>query len=123
MPVFEMGVWAKTWRGKKEVRGGEEARLHNVAPRRGDTVESWSYGRGWVEEWVIQRGVTQEVLRYTRVSPSRDGWRLSTLGIREVDNGSGSCKEVAEVWTKGEINRETGLAISTICPERFQWYL
>ena len=121
LPSHEFGVWTKVWQGKKQVRENKEARLHGLAMRRGNTIGSWTYEKGWTEEWIIQD--TGEVLRYTRQSPFH-GWTLSGLGIRDVDMGDfGLWKEVAEVWVKREVTREAALEMSGIPPGRFRWCL
>ena len=123
-------VWGKIWRGKKKVRGEEDAVLHGLVERRGNTVGSWTFSRGWVEEWVVDG--TGEVLRFTRASPSRDGWKIVALGIRDIEGGEqetygwflGALKEVVEVWVQGQVNRE--IAIATLgmgTNHRYIWYL
>ena len=123
MQVYEWGVWGKVWRGKKKVRGDQEAYLDGLVQRRGPTVGSWTYSRGWVEEWVVEG--TEEVLRFTRVSPSRDGWKIVALGIRDISVPEvGQWKEVIEVWVQGQVNRE--IAIATVgvgVNHRYRWYL
>ena len=121
MPSFEFGVWHVLWKGKKKVRDGQESRLYNLAMRRGPQIDSWTYERGWTEQWIIQG--TGEVIRHTRESPFH-GWKLTALGIRDVEvEGLGSWKEVAEVWTKGEVSREAAMRMGAIAEVRFLWYM
>ena len=128
MEVYEMGVWAKIWRGKRKVRGDKDAYLHGLVERRGDTVGSWTFSKGWVEEWVVEDG-SGDVIRKTRASPSRDGWKLVALGIRDVDiEGLGHWKEVAEVWSQGQVSREDALkragpGLPSWMVERYRWLL
>ena len=130
MQVYEWGIWGKVWRGKKKVRGDQEAYLDGLVQRRGPTVGSWTFSRGWVEEWVVEG--TEEVLRFTRASPSRDGWKLVALGIRDMEGTEeetygwflGPVKEVVEVWVQGQVDRE--IAIATLgmgTNHRYTWYL
>ena len=122
MEVYEMGVWAKIWRGKRKVRGDKDAYLHGLVERRGDTVGSWTFSKGWVEEWVCQG--SGDVLRYTRRSPTKDGWVLVALGIRNVEvEELGSWKEVDEIWTHGMVSRESSFGLTGISRERYRWLL
>ena len=122
MQVYEQGVWAKIWQGKRKVRGDKDAHLHGLLERRGDTVGSWTFSKGWVEEWVVEG--SGDVLRFTRASPTRDGWKIVALGIRDVEvQGVGMCKEVAEVWSQGQMNREVAIDQVGIGGVRYRWYL
>ena len=123
MLVYEAGVWGKIWRGKKTVRGDQEAYLHGLEMRRGDTVGSWTYSKGWVEEWVVEG--SGEVLRQSRPSPIHDGWKIVALGIRDISVPElGQWKEVVEVWVQGQVNREIAIATVGIgTNHRYRWYL
>ena len=102
--VYEMGVWSKIWRGKKKVRGDQDALLVNLAKRRGDALGSWTYKYGWTEEWVIEQ--TGEIIRHTRKSPTPQGFKLVALGVRQVFISELSVwDEVCEVWTIGDMPR------------------
>jgi hypothetical protein len=107
------------------LRGDKDAYLHGLVERRGDTVGSWTFSKGWVEEWVVEE--SGDVIRETRTSPSRDGWKLVALGIRDVDiEGLGHWKEVVEVWSRGEESREDGMRKAGIPPwmvEGYRWLL
>ena len=125
MQVYECGVWGKIWSGKRNLRGDQEAYLDGLVQRRGPTVGSWTYSRGWVEEWVVEG--SGDVLRFTRASPTRDGWKVVALGIRDVEvEGLGIWKEVAEVWSQGQVSREDGMTKAGIPPwmvEGYRWLL
>ena len=119
MPIFEFGVWHVLWKGKKTVRDGQESRLYGLAKRRGPQINSWTYERGWTEEWIIKS--TGEVIRHTRNNPFH-GWKLTCLGIRNVVvDGVGEWKEVAEIWVKGEIQRGTAMKMCAVDEGRYKW--
>ena len=108
--------------GKKRVRGDQEAYLDGLVQRRGPTVGSWTFSRGWVEEWVVEG--TEEVLRFTRASPSRDGWKIVALGIRDISVPElGQWKEVVEVWVQGQVNSEIAIATAGVGETPRRWYL
>ena len=117
--VYEMGVWTKIWRGVKKVRDNQDAKLKNLAQRRGDTIGSWTYKNGWTEEWLLESG---EVHRYTRRSPTPQGFKLVALGIREVEIAElGSWKEVCQVWTHGDMPRLDAFNKTGIIEHRYEW--
>ena len=129
MQVYECGVWGKIWRGKRNLRG-EEAYLSGLVGRDRPTEDVETFSRGWVEEWVMEG--TGQKIRFTRASPSRDGWKLVALGIRDMEGGEqetygwflGPVKEVVEVWVQGQVDRE--IAIATLgrgTNHRYTWYL
>ena len=118
MPSFEFGVGHVLWQGKKKVRDGQESRLYNLAMRRGPQIDSWTYERGWTEQWIIQG--TGEVIRHTRESPFH-GWKLIALGIRDDDVDG--LKEVAELWVKGDISKGNAMTMCQISEGMFQWLL
>ena len=122
--VYEMGVWSKIWRGEKKVRGDQDAKLQNLAQRRGDTIGSWTYKYGWVEEWTVQG--SGDLIRYKHVSPTPHGFKLVALGVREVaelGEGNRACKEVVEAWKHvgGEVSTEDVLNKTGIIEGQFQW--
>ena len=130
MQVYECGVWGKIWRGKRNLRGDQEAYLAGLERRKRNQVEDNTYSRGWVEAWVVEG--TGETIRFTRVSPSRDGWNIVALGVRDMEGTEeetygwflGPVKEVVEVWVQGQVDRE--IAIATLgmgTNHRYTWYL
>ena len=74
-----MGVWGKIWRGKKKVRAEEEALLQGLMERRGDTVGSWTWSKGWVEEWICQG--SGDVLRYIIYSALSEQRWMAVIGV------------------------------------------
>ena len=112
------------------MRGDQEAYLSGLLGRNRPTEDVETFSRGWVEAWVVEG--TGETIRFTRVSPSRDGWNIVALGIRDMEGGEqetygwflGGLKEVVEVWVQGRVDRE--IAIATLgmgTNHRYTWYL
>ena len=123
--VYEVGVWCKVWKGQRTVRGGEHATLVSVQPRarvesREGREEDWS--QGWVEVWVCDDSF--DVMRFTRHSPTRTGWRLVALGTQHEGQGLDSVMKVAELWAQGEVSREAGMVMSNMVNAAgWQWLI
>ena len=87
--------------------------------------EGGDYGSGWIETWRLEE--TGEVLRYTRRSPSRDGWVLKAFGQHDGDwtrQWGTSAFMVAEVWARGPVSREDALRLSGLANrEAWEWLL
>ena len=104
-----MGVRAKVWTGRTTLRGkrAELLRIQAKWDSGGD------YRSGWRETWRLEE--TGEVLRYTRHSPSRDGWVLKAFGQHDGDwtrQWGTSAFMVAEVWARGPVSREDAFRLS-----------
>ena len=123
MQVYECGVWGKIWRGKRNLRGDQEAYLSGLVGRNRPTEDVETFSRGWIEEWVMEG--TGQKIRFTRASPSRDGWKIVALGIRDISVPEfGQWKEVIEVWVQGQVNREIAIAtVGGTSNHRYRWYL
>ena len=135
MPVNvqgDFGAWGKVWRGEgRKRKGWDPAVLVGVEAPYVHYGEPIDFTNGWVEMWICESGHT---MRFTRQSPSHDGWVLQHLGIRDIpwdwgippwQDAPDSLWEVAEIWVRpqGVVTMTWSGDAVGISSEGWQWLL
>ena len=135
----DFGARVLVWRGGGRKRAGHDpAVLVSIEAPYVHYGATEDFTNGWVEIWSCASGRT---IRFTRPSPSPDGWVLQHLGIRDVPwdvadapwgvppwpNAPDTLREVVEIWRRPQEATETTVSWSgrLFLPpsEEWEWLL